>query len=186
MQADVIGHVLAGNQEAYRAVVMKYQPMLLSYAGFRVPDRDLVDEVVQQTFIRAYEQLAEYRSGDDFGVWLRSICGYMIKAELKRNIRNRQNVRKYSDYLKQRLLETALEHGMGDDSPESHAVLGDCLGGLEGTARQLITYRYTENRSVNEIAGLAGRTVTWVTSTLFRIRRTLRECVERHLAPRTP
>src|ERR1051326_9389249 len=63
-----IKKVLSGDRDAYAAIVAEYQEMLLAYAAFRVPDRALVDEVVQQTFIRAYEQLADYKSDKDFGI----------------------------------------------------------------------------------------------------------------------
>ena len=75
--------VLAGDREAYSAIVSAHQDMLVAYAAFRLPDAALVDEVVQQTFIRAYEQLAEFQVDKDFGVWLRAICRFMILAELK-------------------------------------------------------------------------------------------------------
>ena len=185
MDSAVLGRVLSGDREAYRDVVLEHTPMLLAYAGFRVPDRDLVDEVVQQTFIRAYEQLADFKVREDFGIWLRTIASYMIKAELKRQMRSRRNLSKYSEHLRQQVLEAASEHDHGEQS-DAHAILAECMGRLEATAERMVCYRYQENRSVNEIAERLGRTVTWVTSTLFRIRRTLRECIQRRLAAGTP
>ena len=106
---ESIKKVLAGDRDAYGAVVAAHQDMLLAYAAFRVPDAALVDEVVQQTFIRAYEQIRDFQTDKDFGIWLRSICRFMILAELKRASRDRQNKDNYQEHLKVRLLgDTAL------------------------------------------------------------------------------
>jgi len=48
--------------------------MLLSFALYRLPAREEAIEAVQDSFIRAYQQLADFRLNADFGVWLRSIC----------------------------------------------------------------------------------------------------------------
>lgn len=71
---ETVRRVLAGEKEQYAAIVAKYQDMLLAYAAFRVPDGDLASEVVQQSFIRAYEQLGSFDPAKDFGACLRTIC----------------------------------------------------------------------------------------------------------------
>lgn len=52
--------------------------MIFAYAVFRVPDAARVDEIVQRKFIRAYEQLANFKADQDLGVWLRAICRFVI------------------------------------------------------------------------------------------------------------
>ena len=113
---------LDGDREAYSEIVADYQDMLLAYAAFRVPDAALVDEVVQQTFIRAYEQLRDFQTDKDFGVWLRSICSFMILAELKRATRDRHNRDNYQEHLKVRLLGQALERGESTADEELPAI----------------------------------------------------------------
>jgi len=122
--------VLSGDRDAYSEIVAEHQDMLLAYAAFRLPDAALVDEVVQQTFIRAFEQLRDFQTDKDFGVWLRSICRFMILAELKRATRDRQNKDNYQELMK-----------------------------------------------VDEIASRLGQSATWVATTLFRVRETLRKCI---------
>ncbi|HLY73106.1 MAG TPA: sigma factor, partial [Planctomycetota bacterium] len=107
----ILQRVLSGDRDAYSGIVAQYQEMLLAYAAFRVPDAGLVDEVVQQTFIRAFEQLRDFQVDKDFGVWLRSICRFMILAELKRASRDRTNKDNYQEHLRSELLGEALERG---------------------------------------------------------------------------
>jgi RNA polymerase sigma-70 factor (ECF subfamily) len=173
--------VLSGDRDAYSAIVAEYQDMLLAYAAFRVPDAALVDEVVQQTFIRAFEQLRDFQTDKDFGVWLRSICRFMILAELKRATRDRQNKDNYQEHLKVRLLADALARG---DPPADEDVLRrlkGCLGKLQQTARSLVTLRYQEYLKIEEIASRVGQSAAWVATTLFRVRESLRKCLEPEL-----
>jgi RNA polymerase sigma-70 factor (ECF subfamily) len=169
--------VLAGDRDAYSEIVAEYQDMLLAYAAFRVPDAALVDEVVQQTFIRAFEQLRDFQTDKDFGVWLRSICRFMILAELKRATRDRQNKDNYQEHLKVRLLGEALERGESMADEDVLRRLKGCLGRLQQTARSLVSLRYQEFLKVDEIAARLGQSATWVATTLFRVRETLRKCI---------
>jgi RNA polymerase sigma-70 factor (ECF subfamily) len=151
--------------------------MLLAYAAFRVPDAALVDEVVQQTFIRAYEQLAEFEPDKDFGVWLRAICRFMILAELKRATRDRENREGYREHLQLTLLQAAL--GRAESGPDEDLVrrLKSCLGKLQETSRTLVSHRYQQLMRVDEIARRMGQSLSWVATTLFRVRETLRKCM---------
>jgi RNA polymerase sigma-70 factor (ECF subfamily) len=169
--------VLSGDRDAYSEIVAEYQDMLTAYAAFRVPDAALVDEVVQQTFIRAYEQIRDFQTDKDFGVWLRSICRFMILAELKRATRDRQNKDNYQDHLKVRLLGAALERGESGADEDVLRRLKGCMGRLQQTARSLVTLRYQELLKVEEIASRLGQSATWVATTLFRVRETLRKCI---------
>jgi RNA polymerase sigma-70 factor (ECF subfamily) len=173
-----IKKVLAGDRDAYGAVVGEYQEMLLAYAAFRVPDAALVDEVVQQTFIRAYEQLAEYQPDKDFGIWLRAICRFMILAELKRATRERENREGYREHLQLKLLAAALERAGSQGDDDLGGRLKVCLGKLQETSRALVAYRYRQLMKIDEIARQMGQSLSWVATTLFRIRESLRKCME--------
>jgi RNA polymerase sigma-70 factor (ECF subfamily) len=174
---DSLRRVLGGDREAYSEIVAAYQDMLLAYAAFRVPDAALVDEVVQQTFIRAYEQIRDFQADKDFGIWLRSICRFMILAELKRASRDRSNKENYQEHLRVELVGRALERGVPEADDDVLLRLRGCLGRLQHTARSLVTLRYQELLKVEEIAERMGQSAPWVATTLFRVRETLRRCL---------
>jgi len=174
---ETLERVLAGDRNAYSRIVSEYQDMLLAYAAFRVPDSALVDEVVQQTFIRAFEQLRDFQTDKDFGIWLRSICRFMILAELKRVSRDRTNKDNYQEHLRAELVGQALERGSSDVDEDIRLKLQACLGKLQQTARSLVTLRYQELLKVEEIAERMGQSATWVATTLFRVREILRRCI---------
>ena len=174
---ETLRRVLSGDRDAYSRIVADYQDMLLAYAAFRLPDAALVDEVVQQTFIRAFEQLKDFQRDKDFGVWLRSICRFMILAELKRATRDRHNKETYQEQLRFRVLGEALRRGESGADDDVLQRLKGCLGKLQQQARSLVTLRYQELMKVEEIAARLGQSATWVATTLFRVRESLRKCI---------
>jgi RNA polymerase sigma-70 factor (ECF subfamily) len=174
---ETLRRVLGGDRNAYSGIVAGYQDMLLAYAAFRVPDAALVDEVVQQTFIRAYEQIRDFQTDKDFGVWLRSICRFMILAELKRASRDRSNKENYQEHLRDQLLGQAFDRVSLVNDDDVRDRLKTCLGRLQSTSRSLVTLRYQEHLKVEEIATRLGQSASWVATTLFRVRETLRRCL---------
>jgi len=175
---ESIRRVLAGDREAYSALVAEYQDMLVAYAAFRIPDAALVDEVVQQTFIRAYEQLADFKADKDFGVWLRTICRFMILAELKRASRDRENREGYREQLQLKILAAAAERAQSGGDEDLGGRLKACLGKLQDTSRTLVACRYQQVMKIDEIARQMGQSISWVATTLFRVRDALRKCLE--------
>ena len=169
--------VLSGDRDAYSEVVAEYQDMLLAYAAFRIPDAALVDEVVQQTFIRAFEQISDFDPSKDFATWLRAICRFMIMAELKRLSRDRQNRETYKDRLKGSLVEAALERPEGADADDLLR-LRACMDQLQKTSRDLVKARYLEALPLGDIARKFKQSTAWVATTLFRVRDALRRCLE--------
>lgn len=176
----LITRVLGGDREAYAAVVERHQDMLVAYASFLLPDRDGAEELAHLTLIRAYERLADYDQERDLGVWLRAICRSLAQGELTRRRRERRNLGSAREVLRLRLAEAAAAESQawGQDRL---AALRRCLAEVAGEARALLAARYGEDLPVAETAVRLGRSVTWVTTTLGRLRERLRACVESRL-----
>ncbi len=177
MQQATIENIINGDLDSYEAVVRQYQGILLGYAANRLPDIDAAQEVVQLTFIRAYEQLNEYSPERDFGVWLCVICKHFILTELERQRREFRNLSKFSAALRLRVGEQLAE-SCDDDQRELLSAMRECVKSLQSQAATVVRLRYEERQSCRSIAESLGRTVTWVTSTLSRSRKTLRLCIE--------
>ena len=180
MQQATIDNILGGDLDAYEAVVRQYQGILLGYAAHRLPDIDAAQEVVQLTFIRAYEQLNEYQPERDFGVWLCVICKHFILTELERQRRESRNLAKFSHDLRLRVGEEMVS-AVDDGQRDSLSALRECLKHLQTQAASVLRLRYEERKSCRSIARSLDRTVTWVTSTLSRLRKVLRGCIESRL-----
>lgn len=176
----LIDAVLGGNKEAYAGIVGAYQDMLLSYAAFRMPDSDLVDEVVHETFIRAYEQLEDFQRDKDFGHWLRVICKYMMMAEFKRFSSENHNKRNYGDHIRVLLSQNAVEEQDVDEG-DTYSLLSSCLQSLPEKSRSMLEMKYQKKLPASAISTHFGQSVGWVATTLFRVRSELRRCVEQRM-----
>jgi RNA polymerase sigma-70 factor, ECF subfamily len=182
MQQETIKTILSGDLDAYEAVVRQYEGILLGYAANRLPDIDAAQEVVQLTFIRAYEQLDEYQPERDFGIWLCVICKHFILTELERQRRESRNLDKFSHALRIRVGEQMAGFCDEDDRQrELLSAMRECVKALQSQAAAVVRLRYDERQSCQSIAESFDRTVTWVTSTLSRSRKALRQCIESRL-----
>lgn len=170
-----------GDMAAFGRLVKQHEKMLLAFAVYRMPVREEAREAVQDTFLRAYAQIAEFRSDGDFGVWLRSICRYMILNRVNEFIRRRRKHEDYQAQLEVLAVEAVSGSEITDDQRDPLAQLSACMGELNEQSQTLIKERYHNTLSILEISKKTGRTPTWVTSTLHRVRSVLRTCIEQHL-----
>ena len=179
MNQDVITSILSGDLDAYDLVVRRYQGMLLGYAAHRLTDLDVAQDVVQLTFIRAYEQLDEYQPERDFGVWLCVICKHFILTEMERRRRESWNLEQLSHALRLRVGEEMAS--VEDSRQDMVSALRECVKELPEPAASVVRLRYQDRLSCQKVAESFDRTVTWVTSTLSRSRKALRRCIEGRL-----
>jgi len=173
--------ILDGDLDAYGEVVREHQDMLLGYALRRLSDWTLAEEVVQLTFIRAYQRMVEFRVDEDFGVWLCVTCKYLILTELEKKRREANNLLNYREQLEFEIASSVTEDIEPNVRLDQLAGLRDCVAKLGREAADLVALRYFKKRSCKEIAEQKQRTVSWVTTTLNRVRKTLRDCMERSL-----
>ena len=181
MQTETLQQILGGDLGVYDAIVRQYQGILLGYAAHRLPDIDAAHDVVQLTFIRAYEQLDEYQPERDFGVWLCVICKHFILTELERQRRESRNQQKFSHALQLRVGKEMVS-AVDENQLNMLSALSECMKNLQTQSASVVRLRYEERQSCQSIAESLDRTVTWVTSTLSRSRKALRLCIESRLS----
>jgi RNA polymerase sigma-70 factor (ECF subfamily) len=170
-----------GDLEAFGKLVKQHESDLLAFALYRLPQREEAVEAVQDTFIRAYQQLTDFRMEADFGTWLRSICRFMILTRAKNYSRRKAK----SDNYKAQIMALAVEQIESSPCPEPEddltAYLRNCTAELSEQNQVLIHDRYRLELSTQQISEKTGRTITWVTSTLHRVRSALRTCIENRM-----
>lgn len=169
-----------GDMSAFGRLVRQHEKMLLAFAVYRMPVREEAHEAVQDTFIRAYQQIAEFRPDGDFGIWLRSICRYMILNRVHEYTRRRRKQDDYRAQLAVLAVDAVSGNANADFQSDPLAQLSECLDKLNEQNQTLIKERYHNTLSIDEISKKTGRTQTWVTSTLHRVRSVLRTCIEQH------
>jgi RNA polymerase sigma-70 factor (ECF subfamily) len=175
---ELIGRVLDGDLEAYGDLITRYQAEVWRIVAAILRDRDSMEDLVQEVFIRAYHQLDRYQRGRDFGIWLKTIARNLVRNELRRRHREGQRLSGYyegletdwADCWRAESFQTRLE-----------SILTHCLEHLPPVAAQVVSLRYEQALEFNEIAQTMNRTVSATRQLLSRARLWLRDCVEKEV-----
>ena len=105
-------------------------------------------------------------------------CKYLILTELEKQRRELRNKDNYRKALEIEIATAAAEDMALDQQQDQLGALGDCVGKLPQETASVVELRYFAKRSCKEIAAEKDRSVTWVTSTLSRVRKALRACLQ--------
>ena len=152
------------------------QNRLYGYVYSLIGDHGRAADVVQETNLVLWRKVAEFDSGKPFLPWAFSIARFQVLASLRDQSRDRI-------LLDTELAETLSANVERDAEriDDIRVALRSCLDNLAPDARDLIESRYMQTRSVAEVAKLANRTLSAVKVGLMRARRSLADCVQRHI-----
>jgi RNA polymerase sigma factor (sigma-70 family) len=175
----LIDRVRQGETAVYGELVRRYRPAVRRVAMLMLADGLITENVVQQTFIRAYERLADFRSGQEFGHWLTAIARNLVRDELKKSSRERGRMALYRDYVLARL--SAEDHGERNEVMLAEA-LAHCRGRLPGTAARAIELRYDQELPFEEVAAALGRSPEAARQIVTRARIALKQCIQKRLS----
>ena len=175
--AMLVERTVAGDQKAFELLVIKYERRIQRLIGRMVRDVDLVEDIAQETFIRAYRALAQFRGEAQFYTWLYRIAVNTAKKalmELKRNPTVSENSFKSDDDDETSPLENELT---SSETPESllagkeiAQMVNTAMEALPEELRQAITLREIEGLSYEEIAEAMNCPIGTVRSRIFRAR----------------
>lgn len=183
--AMLVERAVAGDQKAFELLVIKYQRRIQRLIGRMVRDVDLVEDIAQETFIRAYRALAQFRGDAQFYTWLYRIAVNTAKKalmDLKRNPTVSENFFRSGDDDETSLLENELTSSETPDavlaSKEIAEMLNSAMEALPEELRQAITLREIEGLSYEEISDVMNCPIGTVRSRIFRAREAISEKVK--------
>ncbi|MGN6527504.1 MAG: RNA polymerase sigma factor RpoE [Burkholderiaceae bacterium] len=181
--AALVERVKRGDVRAFEMLVVKYQRRIERLIGRMVRDTDLVADIAQETFIRAYRALPQFRAESAFYTWLYRIAVNTAKkalVDLKRD---------------PVVTQTSLQGADDDDetyrggseptdgetpeallaSKEIAATVNAAIAALSEDLRQAITLREIEGLSYEEISEVMNCPIGTVRSRIFRAREAIAE-----------
>ena len=148
-----------GNNKAFDTLLTRYQDKLYSYINFVVRNRDLSDDIFQETFVKAIVTLQKgnYTSTGKFGAWLTRIDHNLI-IDYFRQDKNENTVS--NDAQEYDLLNNAnLSESNIEDSMINEQTLVDVrrlVDALPDNQREVVFMRYYQDLSFKEIADITG------------------------------
>jgi len=178
-ERDYLLKAQQGQLEEFGKIVQLYQARLRAYAARFVYSSDDAFDLVQDSFIEAFQHLDRFDVDRDFGAWIRTICKNRIF-----NFYRSQKIRKTVslDIIDEAIQSVANAQDEQEDRTEERLeALKQCVQKLDYEQRELVELRYQNQIPVKDIAEFQGKSATSLSMKLMRIREQLRVCVERRL-----
>ena len=174
--ASIVERVLRGDTDAFGLIVARYHGRCWRYASRVLRDGADADDVVQQTFIRAYDALGRYEERDRFGAWLFRILVTECRGALSRRSRRARTLVSVADG-KGEGYDAAVVDG---DSALREAVDG-AIARLDPTLREAFLLRHLEEMSYEEMHHVTGVGVSALKMRVKRACEALRAFLEGQL-----
>jgi RNA polymerase sigma-70 factor, ECF subfamily len=150
--AELIARWRGGDERAATELVERHAPALARFA-VSCGERNDVDELVQDTFVRAFASLDGFRGESSFRTWLFTI-------ERRLLLDRRRSEKRRRDKTEIQEADAATEYDALDAvvADETQKKLQEAVGRLSPTQREVFTLRVAEGLSYKEIAEVAGTT----------------------------
>jgi len=176
--AQLVTRTLAGDARAFELLVLKYQRRIQRLIARMVRDADLVEDIAQETFIRAYRALHQFRGEAQFYTWLYRIAVNTAKKallELKHDpLVTMAALRPEDD--EDETFQPGREP-IAEETPETLLAAREiaeavqaALEALPEDLRQAVTLREIEGLSYEDIAAVMDCPIGTVRSRIFRAR----------------
>ena len=181
--AALVERVKQGDVRAFEMLVVKYRRRIERLIGRMVRDVDLVADIAQETFIRAYRALPQFRAESAFYTWLYRIAVNTAKKALVDM--KRDPVMTYTSMQGNDDDDETYRGGMeptDGETPEAllaskeiAATVNAAIAALSEDLRQAITLREIEGLSYEEISDVMNCPIGTVRSRIFRAREAIAE-----------
>ena len=167
-----------GDQKAFGMLVEKYQRKLGRLLSRMVRDQAEVEDVVQESFIKAYRALPNFRGDSAFYTWLYRIGintakNYLVSMGRRPQISHEVEIEDAENFEDAEELRTAETPETEMMTKEIAKTVNETMMALPDELRTAITLRELEGLSYEEIATLMNCPIGTVRSRIFRARETI-------------
>ncbi|MGV8093695.1 MAG: RNA polymerase sigma factor [Mangrovibacterium sp.] len=168
-ETDLIKSVLDGEPRAFSVLLKRYQRPVHSLIRQIIPGREDAEELTQDVFVKAFNNLSSFRGSSKLSTWLFRIAynttiSYTRKRKLLYSDIDEKVFNNISDETVDELLDRE------DDEAVMHQIEA-AVEKLNPEDKALISLYYTQERSVKEIAAITGLTPENVKIKLYRVRK---------------
>lgn len=193
-QGDIllVEQTVAGDQRAFGLLVVKYQRRIHRLIGRMVRDTDMVEDIAQETFIRAYRALHQFRGDAQFYTWLYRIAVNTAKKYLVDRKREPTGALAVSNNDEEDETSSRKSEPSTDETPETELaareiaqVVNQAMDALPDDLRQAVVLREIEGLSYEDIAEIMECPIGTVRSRIFRAREAISAKVKPLLSKQT-
>jgi RNA polymerase sigma-70 factor (ECF subfamily) len=179
---DVVLRARAGQETAYRELVRRYERPIFALLFRMVRDRELAEDLAQETFVKALNAIESYRPEFKFSSWIFKIANNAAIDHLRRRELDTLSL-DGSPHAEtpEAMQATALQIGARQETPldtveakELGTAIEAAIGTLRPEYRSCILLRHVEGRAYEEIAEILNLPLGTVKTYIHRARNELR------------
>jgi RNA polymerase sigma-70 factor (ECF subfamily) len=182
-----VAAVRSGDTEAFRGLVDRHKSRVYGILLSLVGDDDVAEELAQETFVKAFAGISNFREDASFGTWLVQIAIHGARDHRRRMSRLRKQRVVSLDALREAKrydLEPAdtrrsADPSTGVESREEVALVREAMEQLPQEYREVLALKHFDGWSYEQIAESTGDTVGTLKVRAHRARRMLREGLEK-------
>lgn len=174
----MIRQILAGNKQAFAELERKYRRLIAGYIRRMIRDEDDAEDIIQETFIKAYNALESFKPGYSFSAWINRIASNTCIDFLRKK---RFNVVSLSQSINP-AGEDDNEFDVRDPdllpdelimSEEKSRIVRKAIESLPENYRKVIKLRHEDELDYQQIADMLNLPLGTVKAHLFRARKIL-------------
>jgi RNA polymerase sigma-70 factor, ECF subfamily len=174
-----------GDSEAFRSLVERHSRAVYRLAHRMTGNPSDAEDVVQETFLRAYKQLGRFESRANFGTWLHRIA-VNCSIDLIRSRPHREAAQDATDLEQYVTPEVAADAGRSPErlmlSTQVQERINSAMGSLSQMERAAFMLRHFEGHSIDEISHVLGLKTNATKHSIFRAVRKMRVALEPFVA----
>ena len=179
--AEVVAQVCAGDSGAFRVLVERHSRPVFRLAYRLTGNQEDAEDVVQETFLRAFRQLGRFESRSGFGTWIHRIAVNCAMDLLRQRPRH-QAAAPLGDLDPGGAGDVPDEEAAGPErlaaSAQIRARLNQVLDDLTPAERTAFMLRHFEGRSLAEIGRVLGLRTSATKHSIFRAVQKMRRALE--------
>jgi RNA polymerase sigma factor (sigma-70 family) len=170
--SDLVREVRNGNRQAFTELMRRYQKRVYWLARRIVRDHDDADDVVQETFVKAYLALGEFRGDAGFFTWL-----YRIAVNLSLNTVRKRQVMNYlrESELLSKILPSPDDPSASVEHHELESALQRAVATLPEKQKAVFVLRYYDELTYEEIAKILKTSVGGLKANYFHALKKVQE-----------
>ena len=174
---DLVARVCQGDQEAFRLIFDRYSRPVIGFIYDMVSDRDLAEELTQETFVRAYRGIHGMNAETKLSTWLFGIARNVARESLRARVRANRHV----DLEDKSVLDLSDNEPVPVErllSKELNDLICRSLATLDEDKRVVFTLKVFHHCSYEEIADITGFSLAKLKSDLHRARAEMRRRIK--------
>jgi RNA polymerase sigma-70 factor (ECF subfamily) len=168
------GSVTQSDRDEFVRLLVKHESYVRAYILSLVPHWADAEEAFQETCVRLYRQIDDWDPNKSFRAWACTVAYFEVLSQRKST--RRQRSRFELEFVEAVARQHEADSGLLDARAEA---LKLCLTKLSATNRLILDLTYRDELDVEQVAERSNRTVAATYKALARVRKLLRDCVER-------